>query len=243
MTPLFFIAAFIAYLVKGMSGFANTLILSSILSFQTNSIDITPLDLVLSTPSNLWLAWKERKKLNLRICAPMALCAILGSLPGVFLLKWGDANILKLAMGALITFVGVENALRGHIRKNGKGNYVALIVVGLISGVVSGIFGIGALMAAYINHYSDSSGEFRGNICFVFAANNLFRFILYIITGVLTWQIFTQALWLLPCTVFGLFVGDKIADHIGDAAARKVTAGLLILSGLSVVLTSLMKLL
>lgn len=243
MSPLFFIAAFIAYTVKGMSGFANTLVLSSILSFQANNLDITPLDLTLSLPSNLWLAWKDRRKLNFRVCAPMALCAILGALPGVFLLKWGNAAILKIAMGALIAFIGVETALRGHIHKTDGGNPVALIVIGLISGVLSGIFGIGALMVAYINRYSGSNSEFRGNICFVFAADNVFRFILYIITGVLTWQNFTQALWLLPCTILGLFVGTKLADKIGDALARKVTSGLLIFSGLSVVVTNLMKLL
>lgn len=243
MSPLFFIATFIAYTVKGMSGFANTLVLSSILSFQANNLDITPLDLTLSLPSNLWLAWKDRKKLNFRVCAPMALCAILGALPGVFLLKWGNAAILKIAMGALIAFIGVETALRGHIHKTSGGNPVALIVIGLISGVLSGIFGIGALMVAYINRYSGSNSEFRGNICFVFAADNVFRFILYIVTGVLTWQNFTQALWLLPCTILGLFVGTKLADRIGDALARKVTSGLLIFSGLSVVVTNLMKIL
>lgn len=243
MSPLFFIAAFIAYTVKGMSGFANTLVLSSILSFQANNLDITPLDLTLSLPSNLWLAWKDRKKLNFRVCAPMALCAILGALPGVFLLKWGNAAILKIAMGALIAFIGVETALRGHVHKTDGGNPAALIIVGLISGVLSGIFGIGALMVAYINRYSGSNSEFRGNICFVFAADNVFRFILYIITGVLTWQNFTQALWLLPCTILGLFVGTKLADRIGDTLARKVTSGLLIFSGLSVVATNLMKIL
>lgn len=243
MTPLFFIAAFFAYLVKGMSGFANTLVLSSILSFQANNLDITPLDLTLSLPSNLWLAWKDRKKLNFKVCAPMALCAILGALPGVFLLKWGDAAILKIAMGALIAFIGVETALRGHVHKTSGGNPVALILIGLVSGVLSGIFGIGALMVAYINRYSGSNSEFRGNICFVFAADNVFRFILYIATGVMTWHSFTQALWLLPCTILGLFIGTKLADRIGDVVARKVTSALLIFSGLSVVITNVIGLL
>ncbi len=243
ITPIFFIATFLAYLVKGMSGFANTLVLSSILSFQANNLDITPLDLVLSLPSNLWLAWKDRKKLNLKVCAPMALCAILGALPGVFLLKWGDAAVLKIAMGALIAFIGVETALRGHVHETSQGNKFALIAIGLVSGVLSGIFGIGALMVAYINRYSGSNSEFRGNICFVFAADNVFRMLLYIPTGVMTLEIVKQALWLIPCTVLGLFLGTKLADRIGDVVARKVTSGLLIFSGLSVIITNVIKLL
>lgn len=243
MTILFCVAVFLAYTVKGMSGFANTLILSSILSFRVNNLDITPLDLVLSLPSNLYLAWKDRKKLNLRVCAPMAICAVLGALPGVFLLKWGDAAVLKIAMGVLIALIGIENALRGQMRSRKASHPAALIFVGILSGIVSGVFGIGALMVAYINRYSESNSEFRGNICFIFAADNLFRLFMYIPTGVLTWPTVLQAITLLPCTALGLFLGAKLANRLGDAAARRITSWLLIFSGLSVILTNLMKLL
>jgi len=239
LTWLYFFGAFLAYLVKGMSGFANTLVLSTVLSFQANNLNITPLDLLLSLPSNLALAWKDRKKLNFRVCAPMAICAILGALPGVFLLKWGDAGILKIAMGLLIAGIGVETWLRGRVHKAGQGNAVALVVIGLVSGVLSGIFGIGALMVAYINRYSGSNSEFRGNICFVFAADNVFRLILYIATGVMTWEAAKNAVFLLPCTIIGLLLGTRLADKIGDDRARSITAILLIFSGLSVAITNL----
>lgn len=243
MSILYFIAALAAYIVKGMSGFANTLVLSTILSFQANNLNITPLDLVLSLPSNLALAWKDRAKLNLRVCAPMALCAILGALPGAFLLKLGDAAILKIAMGALIALVGVETALRGRASGNAKGNTVVMIIIGLISGVMSGIFGIGALMVAYINRCSGSNSEFRGNTCFVFAADNVFRLILYIATGVMTLEAVLHGLCLMPCMIIGLIIGTRLADKIGEQRARTATSLLLILSGLSVVLTNLLPLL
>lgn len=242
MTPLYFIAAFLAYIVKGMSGFANTLVLSTILSFQTTNLNITPLDLVLSLPSNIALAWKDRKKLNLRICAPMALCIVLGALPGVFLLKLGNAAILKIAMGLLIAAIGVETWARGRAHHSSQGNTAALIIIGLISGVLSGIFGIGALMVAYINRYSGSNSEFRGNTCFVFAADNVFRLILYIATGVMTMDAVLHGLCLMPCMAAGIFVGTRLADKLGDAKARTATAILLILSGLSVAITNLLAL-
>lgn len=242
MTPLYFIAAFLAYIVKGMSGFANTLVLSTILSFQTTNLNITPLDLVLSLPSNIALAWKDRKKLNLRICAPMALCIVLGALPGVFLLKLGNAAILKIAMGLLIAAIGVETWTRGRAHHSSQGNTAALIIIGLISGVLSGIFGIGALMVAYINRYSGSNSEFRGNTCFVFAADNVFRLILYIATGVMTMDAVLHGLCLMPCMAAGIFVGTRLADKLGDAKARTATAILLILSGLSVAITNLLAL-
>ena len=238
MTALYFVAAFAAYLVKGMSGFANTLVLSTILSYQTTNLSITPLDLVLSLPANLMLAWRDRKKLNWRVCGPMALCAVLGALPGAFLLKWGNVAYLKIAMGAVIACIGVEALLRGQ-GKPSRINAATLVVIGLISGVLSGIFGIGALMVAYINRCSGSNTEFRGNTCFVFAADNVFRLILYVATGIMTHETVVHALWLYPCTFAGLFLGLKLADVLGEKRARIITALLLILSGLSVVLTNL----
>ena len=92
MTPIYFFAVLFAYAVKGVSGFANTLILNTILSFQTNNINITPMALILSLPSNLYLAWRDRTYLNLRLCLTMATFSILGMIPGVFLLKWATPS-------------------------------------------------------------------------------------------------------------------------------------------------------
>ena len=44
---LWFIASFIAFFVKGVCGFANTLVFTSMLSFGTANIEITPVDLLL----------------------------------------------------------------------------------------------------------------------------------------------------------------------------------------------------
>lgn len=47
---LWFIAAAVAYFIKGMCGFANTLVFTSILSFGTANSNISPIDLLLGYP-------------------------------------------------------------------------------------------------------------------------------------------------------------------------------------------------
>lgn len=44
---LWFIAAAVAYFIKGMCGFANTLVFTSVLSFGTANSNISPIDLLL----------------------------------------------------------------------------------------------------------------------------------------------------------------------------------------------------
>ena len=83
---LWIIAAICAFFIKGLCGFANTLVFTSILSFGVNNALISPVELLLGYPGNLLLAWKERKKINWKICGSLSVLVMLGSIPGAFFL-------------------------------------------------------------------------------------------------------------------------------------------------------------
>ena len=61
---LWVIAAATAYFIKGLCGFANTLVLTSILSFGAANANISPIDLLLGYPANLILTWNNRRRLD-----------------------------------------------------------------------------------------------------------------------------------------------------------------------------------
>ena len=79
---LWITAAFIAYFIKGLCGFANTLVLTTILSFGASNADISPVDLLLGYPMNLILTWKNRRCLDPKIWGPLAALVLAGSIPG-----------------------------------------------------------------------------------------------------------------------------------------------------------------
>lgn len=83
---LWIASAFAAYFVKGVCGFANTLVLTSILSFRAVNADISPIDLLLGYPSNLILAWRNRRSLDPKVWIPLSLLVLAGSIPGALLL-------------------------------------------------------------------------------------------------------------------------------------------------------------
>ena len=80
---LWIASAFAAYFVKGVCGFANTLVLTSILSFRAVNADISPIDLLLGYPSNLILAWRNRRSLDPKVWIPLSLLVLAGSIPTV----------------------------------------------------------------------------------------------------------------------------------------------------------------
>ena len=84
---LWMIVAIVAYFIKGLCGFANTLVFTTILSFGVTNVNISPIDLLLGYPANLLLTWENRKKLDVKVYLPLSLMVLAGSIPGAFLLK------------------------------------------------------------------------------------------------------------------------------------------------------------
>ena len=64
MHPMMFFAVLAAYFVKGLAGFANSLVFGSIMNFFTTNLITVPVDLLLGTPSNLILALHSRREIR-----------------------------------------------------------------------------------------------------------------------------------------------------------------------------------
>ena len=233
------LAAVIAYFIKGMCGFANTLVFSTILSFTTNNINISPLELLVGTPSNALIAYQNRKNLDAKVWVPLAVLVIAGCIPGAFLLKLGNASAIKCVFGFVILFLAVEMFFRERQTKKMKPNKLVLLLLGLISGILCGLFGIGALLAAYVGRTTEEAASFKGNLCIVFTVENIFRLILYLATGIITLEICKQALLLLPFMALGLAAGLFCAKRMKDTVVRKLIILLLFFSGLSLAVTNL----
>ena len=231
---LMIIAVLCAYFVKGMCGFANTLVHSTILSFRDNNIDITPVELLVGYPSNVLIAWKERKYIHAKTFLPLAALVLTGCIPGAFLLKSAETGAVKLFFGVVVAGIGVEMLLRERAIKR-KGAKPVMFVNGLLSGFLCGMFGIGALMAAYMSRTAESTEEFRGNLCAVFLVENTFRLVLYSMLGILTLPSIREAVMLLPFMLAGLYIGMLAAKVIEERVVKRMVIVLLILSGISLV--------
>ncbi|WKY47682.1 sulfite exporter TauE/SafE family protein [Eubacteriaceae bacterium ES3] len=235
VTPLMIVAVICAYVVKGMCGFANTIVFTSILSFQNDNINITPVDLLIGIPSNILLAVRERKAIKLKIWLPLAVLVVMGSVPGIFLLKYGDVIVIKIFLGIVITCIGIEMLLRELQSSKEKSSPVMLLLIGLISGFISGLFGIGALLVAYIGRTTESTDSFRGNLCMVLLADNFFRLIMYLITGIITLKVLKNAIILFPFMLLGLALGIRLSKVLDEKVVKIIIIMMLIISGLSLI--------
>ena len=239
MDYLIIIAVICAFIVKGLCGFANTLVFTTILSFKTDHISITPLELLVGYLSNLIIAWKSRHSISAKIYLPLSLLVIIGSIPGTIFLKNGNVQLIKIIFGFVIVFLGMEMLLREYRKRSYATSSLILSIIGITAGILCGLYGIGALLPAYVCRTTNDDASFKGNLCIVFLVENTFRIILYTVTGIININLLNDAFWLLPFMLLGLFIGIALSKVFKEKHVKKIVIIMLIFSGLSLILNNL----
>lgn len=236
---LWIIATLAAFYIKGLCGFANTLVFTSILGFGANNINISPVELVLGYPTNIILAWKNKTKLNPKVYVPLSVLVLGGCIPGALLLKNIDAQYIKIVFGIVVILVGIELFFREKTNKKSKESKIILVAIGILSGILCGLFGVGALLAAYVGRVTGTSDEFKANISTVFIVENTFRIILYSAIGVITFARIKLSLFMMPFMILGLLAGMKCSQVLDERIIKKLVIILLIISGAMLIIKNL----
>ena len=229
---LWIFATIVAFFIKGLCGFANTLVFTSILGFGVNNINISPVEIILGYPANFILTWKNRNGLNAKIWVPLAVIVLTGCIPGALLLKNVNAQYIKIVFGIAVICIGIEMFCRENGIIKSKGSKIVLMIIGIASGVLCGLFGVGALLAAYVGRTTDTTDEFKANISAVFIVENTFRIVLYSILGVITLSSLKQSVLMMPFVLIGLFLGMKSSQIMDDKVVKRIVIVLLIISGI-----------
>ena len=238
MTLWILVTAF-AYFVKGVTGFANTLIITGVMAFSSANAAITPVEVLLGFPSNALMVWKERRNIQPRKFIPVTLLLLAGTVPGALLLKTIDARAIKILCGLVFTGLGLQMLLLGAKQGKLKPNRAVLTAIAVASGIMGGLFGIGALMSTYMSRVTEDSHAFKGNLCAVFICDNLFRIGLYACWGMINAEVLRQALILLPCMLIGLLAGMYCARFLKEDAVKRVIQIMLVISGVALTVTAI----
>lgn len=232
-------ATVFAFFIKGLCGFANSLIFTSILSFGNSNVNISPVELILGYPTNIIMAWKERRSINWRMCLPLSLLVLGGIIPGVLFLKNADTTVMKTVFGVVIILIGLEMLIREFQTKKIKQSKIVMVIIGILSGLLCGLFGIGALLGAYVNRVTDDSSSFKANVCVVFFVESSFRLIMYSVSGIITLEIVKQAVVLMPLMLLGLALGMLSGKILNEKLVKRLVIIMLIISGVALLANNL----
>ncbi len=232
-------AALVAYIIKGMCGFANTLVFSTALSFAGSNANISPIEVVLGLPSNFYFVIKNRKEIKYKQCIPLILILVAGLVPGALLLKYVNVDIIKIFFGFFVLYLSIDMLMGEYRTKIKKPHKATLLIIAILSGILCGLFGIGAMLASYFGKTTQNSQAFKGNLCFVFGVENICRLILYTAMSIINIEILQTALMLMPVMAIGFGLGLFFSTKINEKMAKKFIIIMLGLSAISLIVTSI----
>ena len=237
---LWMLAVLVGYFVKGVAGIGNTLVVTSAMAYTRTNAEITPVELLLCVPTNLAVTWVYRRHINWKL-AVAPLCMVLaGDFLGVLLLKNVDVTAMKMIFGVVLMLLSVEQLWREWRGKPGKAAHPALMLaLGISAGVLCGMFGVGALLAAYLSRVTTDDQTYKGTMSVIFTVENFFRIAAYSAAGLLTRASLLNAAMLLPFMALGLFLGIRLSSRMNARTMRIIIGAMLLFSGVPLVLAGL----
>ena len=237
---LWMLAVLVGYFVKGVAGIGNTLVVTSAMSYTRTNAEITPVELLLCIPTNLVVTWVYRKYINWKLAIAPLCMVLIGDILGVLLLKNVDVTAMKMVFGVVLILLSVEQLWRELRGKPGKAAHPALMLaLGISAGVLCGMFGVGALLAAYLARTTTDDMTYKGTMSVIFTVENAFRVVAYSVTGLLTIASLINAAMLLPFMGAGLFLGIRLSSRMNARTMRIIIGVMLLISGVPLVLAGL----
>ena len=241
LTPLEIIFSvciiFMAYTVKGLSGFGCGLIAIPLLAFMFPLTFIVPVLGLLSYGGTVMQSFHLRKQVSWPDMLPLIPFSLTGIAIAIWLLVNVDANKLILALGIFVLTYSIYSLL--HISVH-AGSRKWAIVAGLGGGTVGALFGTGGpFYVVYLKMRQLNKNQFRATIATIFLVDGGARMTGYALNGLFTEQVLWLVLTLFPVLFAGMYVGHHIHVKVDQKLFNQVISTLLLISGVMLIIKSM----
>ena len=229
-----------AFFIKGLCGFANSLVFTTLMSFSSSIVHVSPIMLLLNYPSNIIMVWNGRRAIDYKICVPLCIMVIAGTIPGTFFFANTDTRLLEGIFGVVVVLIALEMLLnRRKVHSAGQSAGWKMGILGVLAGFVCGFCNTGVLVGIYLSKVTSDTKSFKANACVVYFLSDSIRLLMFICLGVLSRAIFWEVLSIFPIAMLGLWLGVKSGKVMNEAVAKKIVLVMLIFSGLGLVISNL----
>lgn len=228
------IIVFLAFFVRGISGFGSATIAIPLLAHFIALKVAVPLLLIHDLLSTLATVSIDRRAIDKSEIIALLPPSIVGVIIGVTLLVTVPAQPLLATLGVLVIVFGIRTLINPQGDK--RISRLWSIPAGLAGGALGGAFGSGAATPymIYLTHRLADKSRVRGTFSGFAIFDYTFRVIIFAVTGLLlSGDLYVLLAVTLPAMMLGLYLGNKLHGRISTGQAYKVIGALLVVSGLS----------
>lgn len=240
ITALVILVAQIIYVVFG---FGSGLIAVGILALVYPEIrDVVVILLLVVLPAELGVAVGSWRHIRWREAGRLLVGIVPGVIVGSYILRAGSPTLVLTFLGAFLVVVSVVFLT---LREGARVAWPPWVTppTGLASGLLTGLFGTGGPPLIVYYHLAglDKTG-FRGNLMAVFVVMTVLRVINYTAQGLITAPRLWSGLALLPVSLLGVWIGQRIHIQVPEVLFRRMTSGLLGAIGIVLLIRGLSRL-
>jgi uncharacterized membrane protein YfcA len=208
---------FLAACLQASSGFGMGMLAAPVIAMVNPALLPATL-ILLALLVTVMVTVRERQHLDLRGTG----WALVGRVPGSFVGAWLAAALSRVGLAWVVVAVvltGLVMAVRGWSPKPVRTN---LIVAGAASGIMGTATSIGGPPMALVWQGHDGP-RLRGTMSAFFMVGSTISIVMLWIAGVVTAEMLTLALWMVPAVVGG-YAASRFVNRFLNAARLKALA-------------------
>ena len=228
--------AFLGAFVQGATGFGSGLLINAFWLHIMEPTHAIPLNVVTSLFISGVPIYKLRKKLDFSKLKQFAIFGVVGIPIGMYLLVISDPSKLKFSIGILLIIYALLMLKISSFSINVNNKSINNLV-GFISGVIGGLTALlGIIPVAWFSVQRLPKNTKRGTYEPFIFITSIAAIISFAFAGLYKIEMIFDLLKIIPALLVGSWLGIKIYNKINDNLFRKVVLGLILLSGLFLVI-------
>lgn len=237
---LFLIATFAAALVAGLAGFAFGLVAAASWIYILTPLQTASLIIAYGLLVQGYAVWKLRGALAWKRLWPFLLGAALGVPVGVALLAAANPAYIRAGVGSLLILYSVYAFVRPALKPVTTGGAGADGMVGFLNGLLGGLTGLAGIL---VTIWCGLRGWPKDQQRTVFQPVGVAIFAMSAVwlgaKGTVSAETMRLFFLGLPVLLAGTWLGLRLYGRLNEANFRKIVLGLLLISGLAAVISSL----
>lgn len=235
--PLLIAGAFAAAFVVGAVGFADALILNAVWLHIMEPATAIPLVVCCGLLMHVVPLARLHKSLDFSQLLPFAILGVLGVPFGIWALGYLQPDLFRNLIGGLLVIYGVWMLLRPQTSVGSFGGRVADGLVGFSGGFMGGFAGLSGLFptlwAGVRGWPKDRQrGVYQPFVLIMHALG----IAIFAANGMITADTLYDLAWCFCAIIIGSWLGVKTYPYLDDRLFKKVILGLVLLSGITILL-------
>jgi uncharacterized protein len=230
-------AVFCGAFVSGLAGFAFSAVAGAILLHILPPLEAVPLMMACSIAVQATNLWALRKHIRWKESLILVVGGLLGVPIAVWLLQVADARIFRDAFGLAVACYAAYMLLRPGLSHRFQMSTGRNALIGFSGGFIGGLTAMpGAIPTIWCDIHGVPKTEQRGMVQPFIAAMQIFALVLMLIQKDLSTKVLIDFAVSIPALLAGTALGIVAFRYVDDALFRRIILGILLISGLLLVL-------